>query len=181
MPFIAKHKDGYRVDITQIDNPRAELTSGDIFCQNCGEPFIVVAGMIVSPHFRHYAECNGEWESHPESPEHLRAKAFLRDNLAVAFAEYTDAKLELEVPVPMEWRARGRIADVMATFPNGWGIAHEVQLASITVEALQERTEDYNRAGIDVIWWLGNRADTAVNRHWALDNQGYCFIITKEN
>lgn len=177
MPFVARKLSGDRVDITQIEDPRAELKSGEVFCQNCDEPLIVVAGMIVAHHFRHYSSCDGQWETHPESPEHLRAKAFLRDNLAAEFEEYSSAKFELEVAVPMDWRARGRIADVMVTFPNGWGVAHEVQLASITVEQLQERTNDYNRAGIDVVWWLGNRADTDTNRDWCVRNQGYALVI----
>lgn len=108
MGFVAKDLDGQRVDITRIGNPRAVLKSGEVFCQNCGDPLIVKAGMIVRPHFAHYAACEGLYDAHPESPEHLAAKAFLRDRLNVEFSEYTDARFELEVPVEMPWRARGR-------------------------------------------------------------------------
>jgi competence CoiA-like predicted nuclease len=103
----------------------------------------------------------------------LNAKAFLRDRLNEEFLEYTNVQFELEVKVPEVMR----IADVMATFPMGWRIAHEVQLASITVAQLEERTDDYVRAGVDVVWWLGKSADTPANRNWCLETFGECYSI----
>ncbi len=77
--------------------------------------------------------------------------------LKAELPEYSLAQIEYEFPIP-EVR---RIADVVAKFPNGWIVAHECQLASITVEELEKRTEDYLYAGVDVIWWLGKAADAS--------------------
>jgi len=63
------------------------------------------------------------------------------------------------------------------TFPTGWRVAHEVQLASITTEHLQERTNDYTLAGIDVVWWLGKSADTETNRAWCRCTFGYALSL----
>lgn len=174
MPFVAIHAETEeRIDITEIENPREVLRSGDCVCQLCGEPLIVKAGLIVTPHFAHYAECTSDYQSHPETPAHREAKRLLRQYLRDEFAEYANAKIEIEVPIP---EAR-RVADVMATFPMGWRVAHEIQLSSITTRGLQERTNDYSNAGIDVVWWLGKSADTPANRRWCVDNFGYVFVL----
>lgn len=169
MPFIAIHAaTKERIDITRIENPRASLKSGECLCQLCSEPMIVKAGLIVRPHFAHYAQCGSEYRFHPESPEHRLAKRELSRILREQFVEYTDALIEYEVPIP-EIR---RVADILVTFPMGWRIAHEVQLCSITIEELEARTHDYNSAGIDVMWWLGKAADTSTNRNWCLQMFG---------
>jgi len=175
MPFVAKHKEtGERIDITRIENPRAVLRSGDCVCQLCGEPMIIKAGLIVSPHFAHYARCESDYRFQPETAEHRRAKRELAEKLRETFAEYTDAEIELEMPIP-EIR---RVADILVTFPMGWRVAHEIQLSAITLEELEERTDDYSRAGVDVVWWLGRSADTSTNRQWCLETFSYCFSIT---
>lgn len=174
MPFIALQKDTKdRIDITTLDNPRLVLKSGECVCQLCGAPMTIIAGQIRVAHFRHMAACPTEYASHPESPQHREAKKFLALHLRTAYAEYTTADIEYEVPVPEV----KRIADLMITFPMGWRIAHEVQLASITTEILQERTNDYLRAGVDVVWWLGNNANTPANRDWCRDTFGYVLCI----
>jgi competence CoiA-like predicted nuclease len=177
MPFIARNLEGERIDITQIEFPRTVLKSGEVFCQNCGKPLIVKAGHIRRAHFAHYSECDGRYDCHPESEAHLKAKEFLRENLAREFKTYSACQFELEVPIDMEWRERGRIADLLVTFPMGWRVAHEIQLASITVEQLEERTNDYLRAGIDVVWWLGNSAITEANLYWCQSRFGAAFVI----
>ena len=176
MPFIGLRKDtAERIDITQIENPRLSLKSGDCVCQLCGSPLMVRAGSIYRAHFSHYGdrECNTDYKYHKETPEHREGKILLSKFLKETYAEYTSAKLEYEVPIP-EIR---RVADVLADFPMGWRIAHEVQLASISPEELQERTDDYYRAGIDVVWWLGKSADTPKNRDWCIQTFGYCVTL----
>jgi competence CoiA-like predicted nuclease len=174
MPFIAIHKPtGKRVDATREKNLRQTYEADSLACQQCGGLMIPREGKVKRTHFAHRVECTSEWVTHPETPEHLNAKAFLRDRLNEEFFGYTNVQFELEVKVPEVMR----IADVMATFPMGWRIAHEVQLASITVAQLEERTNDYARAGVDVVWWLGKSADTPANRNWCLETFGECYSI----
>ncbi len=178
MPFIAKHKlSGVRIDITTIPNPKAVLNSGDYVCPLCASPLIVRGqhyrqGGIVHSHFAHQSDCVSEYDAHPESPEHLLGKIFLRERLHGFYDHYATVQIELEVPAPMEWRDKGRIADIMVTWPMGWREVHEVQLAPITPKVLEERTYDYQRAGLDVTWWLGKRADTQINREWSQNRFG---------
>jgi len=175
MPFIALHKDTQeRIDITEIDDPRKVLKSGDCVCQLCGEPLIIKAGLIVSPHFAHYAKCTSEYAAHPESEAHRQGKKALARFLRAYFTEYVDdLQIDFEVKIP----EAKRVADLVLTFPMGWRIAHEVQLANITTEELQQRTEDYARAGIDTVWWLGRSADTPANRFWCIEQLGICYHL----
>jgi competence CoiA-like predicted nuclease len=137
MPFIAIRKaTGERIDITAIEYPRAALTSGECLCQLCGVPMIVKAGLVHQHHFAHAGRCTSDYQSHPESPAHREAKRYLDTHLREWFKEYANTHNAYEVPIPEV----KRIADLLVTFPTGWRVAHEVQLASITTEHLQERT-----------------------------------------
>lgn len=175
MPFVAIEKaTNHRIDITRIEDPRSVLRPGEYVCQLCGEPMIVKAGYVVRAHFAHRAVCKSDYAWHPESVEHLEFKYLLRDHLQKEFNQYATADIDIEVKVP----EAKRVADVMMTFPMGWRIAHEVQLAGITTIELEERTEAYLNAGIDVIWWLGKNANTQTNRMWCLENIGLALVIT---
>jgi competence CoiA-like predicted nuclease len=174
MPFIAIRKaTGERIDITAIEYPRAALTSGECLCQLCGAPMIVKAGLVRQHHFAHAGRCTSDYQSHPESPAHREAKRYLVTHLREWFKEYENTRIAYEVPIPEV----KRIADLLVTFPTGWRVAHEVQLASITTEQLQERTNDYTLAGIDVVWWLGKSADTETNRAWCRCTFGYALSL----
>jgi competence protein CoiA len=174
MPFIAKHRDtGERVDIAATATPRATLQPGKYICPLCGDDFIIRAGLVVAAHFAHRAACTSSWRTHPESAEHRAGKLFLVNNLPTHFDEYKGAEIMLEVPIP----EIHRVADVLATTVTGWRIVHEVQLASITVEELESRTNDYHIAGLDVVWWLGGRAATDANRNWCLDVFGFWLCL----
>lgn len=177
MGFVAiKKSTGERVDLTQLKNPRShDIKSGDCICQLCGERMIIRAGFVREAHFAHYAqtECRTDYEYHPESRLHLAGKRFVADKLREGIAEYSGATIEFEVKVP----EAHRVADIMVTFPMGWREAHEIQLASISIEKLQERTYAYLGEGIDVVWWLGKSAATESNQLWCAKNLGYCFIL----
>jgi competence protein CoiA len=178
MPFIAFDiRANKRVDITQIEHPRLVLKKEDIRCQLCGNPMLIKAGMIKRAHFAHIAApCSTDYSYHPESPAHREAKVFLAEHLRVSFGEYTSAIFDYEVPIP----EAKRVADLLMTFPTGWRIAHEVQLAKITVEELQMRTAAYEQAGIDVVWWLGKQANTENNRKWCEETFGYALTIYEQ-
>jgi competence CoiA-like predicted nuclease len=134
---------------------------------------ILRAGKIMTPHFAHVVACTSEYGSHPESAAHLAAKQTIYKYLESQYSKVQGVKIEYEVKVP----EAGRIADVMVTFPKGWRVAHEMQLASITNGSLEERTVSYARAGIDVYWWLGKAADTPANRTWCVETLGICGVI----
>lgn len=174
MPFIALNRQtGERIDITKIEYPRLHLKSDDLICQLCEQPVIIRAGLITRPHFAHRSLCISDYASHPESIEHLLGKELVAQGLQEEFAEYAQATIQYEVKVPEV----KRVADVMATFPNGWRVAHEIQLAALTTEELQQRTEDYARAGIDVVWWLGKSADTPANQAWCTERFGFTLSL----
>lgn len=181
MPFIAMNQaTDERVDITKIANPRLTLRAADMACPVCGWPMIVKAGMIMRPHFSHKPgreNCPYADYASGETQEHRDAKTILRDNLGEWFGEYGMAEPELEVYIPDVKHARNRIADLLFTFPSGWRVAHEIQLASITVRDLEERTEDYLNAGIDVFWWLGRNAATSTNFEWSMRTYGFVLEI----
>lgn len=178
MPLVALNEEAKnRVCILDYPNPRGQFQNNSLVCPLCSERMIVVAGLVRTPHFRHYVECrNSDYERHPESPEHLEAKAELATLLKTKYAEYSIADLQLEVPLP-EVR---RIADVLITFPMGWRVAHEIQLSPITVEKLKQRSDDYRRAGVDVVWWLGRHANTETNRLYCQQNFGDCYLVDFE-
>lgn len=171
MPLIAKHATtGERLDITTVDRPRQTWMPGDIICPLCGGGMIVKAGLIKIPHFAHRNICTTDYKCHPESAEHIAGKMFVAKMVKEHTAEwqYEGHSIEFEYPV----KEIKRVIDVALLFPSGWIIAHEVQLAGITTEELQERTDDYLRAGIDVIWWLGNNANTPSNSQWLSNRYG---------
>jgi competence protein CoiA len=141
-------------------------------------------------HFAHNkGGCSTQLGHHPESREHLRGKAYLAQLLKLALSGYSSAPVFLEYPLP-EAGQHGRIADVAAVFPSGYILAYECQLASISVEEIQQRTIDYANAGVDVVWWLGGRANTPIIRDWCIQEFGFCYqlhsltetpFVTQEN
>lgn len=174
MPFVAKNRNtNVRVDITQYEFPRQELVASDLVCQFCESSMIIRAGEIFRAHFAHKVACSSDSQSHPESPEHLLGKWLIAQKIKEEWKEYSNARIEFEYPVPEV----KRVIDIAMVFPNGWIVAHEVQLASITTGELRQRTEDYNRAGIDVVWWLGKSADTPANRDWCINQYGFSLSL----
>jgi competence CoiA-like predicted nuclease len=173
MPFIAIDRDtGQRVDILKLKNPRLEVKTGQCVCQLCGQPLIVRGGDFNRVHFAHQTECgDSEWQRHPETPEHQQGKRYVAETLPQQFPEYREAVIEYEVKIVLP--SSKRIADVLATFPTGQKVAHEVQFASITTSELEARTNDYRSAGVDVVWWLGRSAANPVNLTWCDETFGF--------
>ena len=138
---------------------------------------IIKHGTIPAPHFAHKPDldCWYARECQGETLEHRLAKLSLADHLSEWFAEYTTAEPQIEVPI----HEVQRVADVLFLFPTGWGIVHEVQLAGITVDLLEQRTKDYERAGYDVVWWFGDTALTHSVKDWSMKQYGYvCYAFT---
>jgi competence protein CoiA len=174
--FVALRKGtGQRIDLTQIEHPKSKISNGDCLCQLCEAPLMLKGGIHVRDHFAHYpsSPCTSAYRYHEETAAHHAAKLFLLQRLRDEFPEYKTASIECEVPIP----EIQRIADILVTFPTDWRQAHEIQLSPITTQELEERTNDYARAGIDVVWWLGKSADTETNRAWCVEIFGCAFSL----
>lgn len=66
-----------------------------------------------------------------------------------------------------------RIADIAVLNQQGEIVqAHEVQLTKVSVSELEDRTESYYRAGVEVCWWFGIGCQTEDIRLWALNKFG---------
>ena len=188
MPFIAKTRQGgMRLSIQDYEQVDA-LGKDDIVCPFCDGTMFIRGGdrTAYRRHFAHRIECGADWlpeeyASGLETAEHLSGKEWLKMNfrhmIADEFVTGTTAEYEIIINVPAYAGvpAHKRITDVMVTFPNGRQIALECQLASITPETLEERTNDYQRAGIDVRWVLGKTADRDQNRRWCDEHFGVCY------
>lgn len=179
MGLVARNKiTNELVNIFEYENPRKELVKEDLECHLCGRDLIIKAGLIRIKHFAHKPDspCTCDYSRHRESYEHLFFKKLLSEKLGGEFSEYLDVKPKLEYPI----HEVNRIADIVFEFPNGWLVAHEIQLSSITIEDLEKRTNDYRNAGVDVVWWLGKSADTENNREWLFENFGECYSLDWE-
>ena len=107
--------------------------------------------------------------SRHESPEHLLGKEYLRNVIKKHWVDegVKDVETVVEYPVKIQGKDKKRIIDVAVLFKSGFMEAHEVQLSSITVEEIHERSEDYRRSGIDSFWWFGkNNFQSQVLRNW---------------
>lgn len=172
--LTAKYLDtGQILDITKMTNPRLEIEKSRLVCRFCNGKMLIRQGLVRAKHFSHLSECTSDFERHPESPEHNMGKELIATHVKSHWKEFAAVKIEFEYPLP----EIKRIADIAMVFPSGWVVVHEIQLATITNEQLQKRTEDYNSIGIDTFWWLGKGADSPANRKWSIDRYGYCLAI----
>lgn len=170
MPLVAKHAaTGERIDITLYDDPRAQLKAADVVCPECDYPMILKAGLIKIAHFAHKPGSDCKYGV-GESQDHMMLKNYLIQWFR------SEASEQYVSDVQPEYVIGNRRADVAQIFRNGWIVAHEVQLASITTQELEERTRDYLAEGCDVIWYLGKSANTPANRKWIEDYQGQVLV-----
>lgn len=178
MPFVAiaspkgQPDKKQRVVIYSFKNPRAELSGYDLACPLCGACMSVRQGDINIPHFWHPEGCTGGGEG--ESLEHEVGKDAIYHFLLKS-EQYKGANIDFE-----HWfDSVRRRADVFVKLPDGGSEVHEMQLAYITPEELQARTNDYFRSGVnDVHWWLGGKANNDRNKQWCKDNLGYIDIAS---
>jgi len=184
MPFIAVDKEsGERVNLIFDSVKKADLFKRSFVCPVCGEPLVPKTdffrqGYYVRSHFAHKPseKCLYAQYSTGETEEHRVAKVWLLEYLQEVIGKDFDVEFSIEHYV----KAASRIADVAVLFPGGYLHAFEIQLASISVEELVERTQSYLDAGCEILWMLGNRADTMQNRRWLISAQGHAPIIKFE-
>jgi competence CoiA-like predicted nuclease len=185
MPFTAIYTvTGERLNFYQHADRIKTLDSTAFVCPFCEKPMLARAGTsLIRRHFYHRSgECGAEWidpEYRSESMEHIAGKWYLSRVFPGILKDPATAKnaaitFEHVFVTPT---GRKRIADVLVVLPGPQHIALEMQLASITPQKLQERTDDYYAAGMDVFWVFGGSADTHPNRTWARNTQGYCYFL----
>lgn len=177
MPLTARVKDtGERIsslDFKTGHEIRLKYKKGDLISPYPDCDTIVTPrdrdGFVL--HFVHATAPETSFNHHPESPEHQRGKRLIAEVFAKELEPLSDIKILFEYPIG------NRIADVAVVYPTGWVLVGECQLAAITTDELQQRTDDYAANGCDVIWWLGGKADTITNREWTNSLFGECRII----
>jgi competence CoiA-like predicted nuclease len=135
-------------------------------CRFCGGRLIAQLGAQRVWHFRHGdrpERC--EYLARGESDEHRRLKVAIYRMLVEHKRVPPDA-IHFEHRLPDV--GAGRIADVFAMI-DGRPFAFEVQLSRIEVENYEQRTIDYDNAGIHLRWvFLGDDSWTQPMRDWLL-------------
>jgi len=157
------------VDITRYDSPRIELANHELRCPECKHTMHVYQSLIKMTHFAHNPGFDRDCTlSMGEGNEHMYAKQAIAEKLA-SMRGYEGARVLKEY-----WLGDvARRADICVVYPDGNTEVHEIQLAKTTIDSLEERTNDYRRAGVgDIIWWFGGQADNQNNRVWAKDKLG---------
>ncbi len=121
----------------------ATKAHGPFKCPDCGDEVILKTGRSTVNHFAHvnplaclYAE--------NESDEHRRCKMEIFEALQ-KLPNVRNAVLE---------RPLGTNRPDVSAEINGVKVAIEVQLSSLSIETIMQRTIDYHRAGIYVLWLL---------------------------
>lgn len=110
-----------------------------------------------------------------ESWEHLEGKAFVARQLQPLVGPSVTVAFEYLVSLP---NGRRRIADVALLYPSGFVEVHEIQLAPISVEEIEQRTDDYASAGIPAQWWIGkSNTDSHLIRDFLRQQQGGFFVL----
>ena len=64
----------------------------------------------------------------------------------------------------------GALTGVLLDFPMGWRVLHVPCVDDTDLAAL---TDAAANSGVDVVWWLGDAADTPTRRRWQRARNGY--------
>ncbi len=121
----------------------ASKNHGPFVCSVCNEEVILKAGRHTVSHFAHANPIACKFAT-GESDLHRRCKMEIFSALQAA---PNVRHVELERPIGLNR------ADVSAEF-RGLPVAIEVQLSSLSLETIQERTIEYFREGAHVLWLL---------------------------
>ena len=116
---------------------------GPFICPDCNEEVILKMGRTTVNHFAHANPIACKFTT-GESDEHRRCKI----EIFRALQNVPGVRnVELERPIGMNR------ADVFAEI-GGVPVAIEVQLSALSLETIQERTIEYHREGVYVLWLL---------------------------
>ncbi|HEM5317653.1 TPA: competence protein CoiA [Streptococcus suis] len=142
--LVALDEDGQVFNV--LENPAPQ---GRFCCPGCGGLVRYKSGKVLRSHFAHVTLRDCTYFSENESAQHLSLKSSLYKWLQ------GQEEVELEAYLP----ATKQVADLLVNQQ----LALEVQCSSLSISRLQERTMDYQQAGIAVLWllgkdlWLGER------------------------
>ncbi len=163
------------IDITEYATPRLQFAGHELRCPDCKHPMHVVQALTRIAHFAHNPGRTSNCAiSSGETIRHIYSKVAISAKLT-SLEMYAGAEIKKEA-----WMsAIQRRADILVTYPDGAIEVHEIQLAAITVDELEERTNDYKEAGADeIIWWFGGFGDNQNNRTWAREKLGGYGILS---
>ncbi|HEM5231438.1 TPA: competence protein CoiA [Streptococcus suis] len=142
--LVALDEDGQVFNV--LENPAPQ---GRYSCPGCGGQVRYKSGKVLRSHFAHVTLRDCTYFSENESAQHLSLKSSLYKWLQ------GQEEVELEAYLP----ATKQVADILVNQQ----LALEVQCSSLSISRLQERTMDYQQAGMAVLWllgkdlWLGER------------------------
>lgn len=131
------------------DRLRPDTRAGHLLCPlaECDDPRLSVRAGSRRDHFAHRPGAGGHG---PETLAHHTAKqliaAWLRHLYPQAALDVDSADIET-----------GQRPDVLATFPDGYQVAYEVQFAHLTREQWQHRHDGYVSANVKDVWLFGGR------------------------
>ena len=134
---------------------RDAARGGAYRCPGClASPLVVKRGQLVIAHFAHprgVLDCSSE----PETPLHLASKLTIAEVFGGVVEQVVECPVQGELELG-DGRATSvrRRADVFVSHTVEPFVV-EVQLSPLTVEDFHERTGDYNRAGVPVLWIWG--------------------------
>ncbi|MGV3772118.1 MAG: competence protein CoiA [Verrucomicrobiales bacterium] len=149
MLFACRKSDGHTVEAS-LEFKR----NGPFLCLNCHEAVILKTGANKVNHFAHINPLLCSY-NRGESQEHRRCKTeisqALRHQLGVE-------NVTLELPMGLVR------PDVFAVI-KGVPVAIEVQISSLSIERIMERTIAYHQKGIYVLWLLPWNSKLEANRY----------------
>lgn len=141
----------FLLDDNTVDEQLRTFTRNHLRCPmpTCAAPDIVaVSRFSKRDGFAHRAGSGGRHA--PESLNHLQGKAVIARWLRHLLGP---AAVQVEAASDTQ---RQRVADVMATLPDGSRVAFEVQYAAISVAEWRARHDSYAQQGIVDVWMWGH-------------------------
>jgi len=121
----------------------ARKDAGPFFCLTCGDEVILRTGNSRLQHFAHVNPFACRL-AQSESDDHLRCKLEIFHELS-QIPGVTRVALE---------RPLGTVRPDVSAYIHGVPVAIEVQISSLSIETIMQRTIEYHRKGIFVLWLM---------------------------
>lgn len=119
-----------------------EKEASPFSCPECGTNVILKKGLLKTPHFAHKPPVTCDYGS-GESEEHRRCKSSIFENASL-LADVDDCEIE---------KSFGAVRpDIYIKFKSGLQVAIEVQLSTLTLEKIIQRTSIYEELDIYTLW-----------------------------
>ncbi|MDO5742605.1 MAG: competence protein CoiA family protein [Vagococcus sp.] len=143
--FVARDEKGRLIEIWRLTQTEIkELKGNKFFCPVCQREMLLRQGQKTRAHFAHYEEGKCHVSKQAESIEHMTGKQLL--------AKWLSEASYLTVEIEKYYRRIQRQADLVVNQQ----LVVEYQCSPISIEQLIERTHDYQKIGLSVIWILGS-------------------------